>query len=334
MLFGVPDVAEREDGCLILEVCIMSPHAQTDILQRWEGNPVIILGDVPVSCSNLHNCAAVKYKGTYLLLLDIEDLKGHQVIYPARSKDGYRFTVGKEPLIHHHDIDGGSDEHKNIGVVDPRITFLEGVYYITYMVDSRAGFRLALARTNDFKTIENLGYISEPDTKAGALFPEKINGKYARLERPKEGGRIWISYSEDLTYWGSSDVLMSPRPGFWDFHRVGCAVPPFRIKSGEWMLIYYGIKNTSGGPLFRIGAAILDKDDPGLVIKRTNIPILSPRKYYERIGDINNLIYSCGAIVENNILKLYYGAAYSCICLASTSIDEIIDNCLESEKEF
>ena len=202
------------------------------------------------------------------------------------------------------------------------------------MVDSRVGFRLALAKTDDFETITHLGYISEPDIKAGALFPEKINGKYARLERPKEGGRIWISYSEDLIYWGSSEVLLSPRPGYWDFNRIGCSVPPFRINTGEWMLIYYGIKNTSSGPLFRIGVAILDKDDPSLVVKRTNIPILAPREYYERIGDINNLIFSCGAIVEGNMLKLYYGASHSCICLGTTNIDYIMENCEESEKEF
>lgn len=307
-------------------------NPKTDILQRWEGNPIIILEDLPISCSTIHNCAAVKFKDTYLLLLDIEDLKGHQVIYPARSKDGYRFTVSDKPLIQHYDIN--TPDEPTEGVVDPRITLLDGTYYITYMVDSKVGFRLALAQTKDFKTAENLGYISEPDTKAGALFPEKINGKYARLERPKEGGRIWISYSDDLVYWGSSDVVLSPRPGYWDFSRVGCAVPPFRIKTGEWMLIYYGIKDTSAGPLFRIGAALLDKDNPGEVVKRTNVPILSPRKYYERVGDLNNLVYSCGAIVEGNKLKLYYGASYSCICLATTTIDEIVANCLESEKEF
>jgi len=304
-----------------------------DILHRWEGNPLIASETLSFSCSSIHNCAAVKFKNIYILLLDVEDLKGHQLIYLAKSKDGYNFSVDKKPLIQLSDIKGGRND-ADIGVTDPRITFLAGTYYITYMVDSRVGFRLGLAKTDDFKTISHLGYISEPDTKAGALFPEKINGKYARLDRPKDGGRIWISYSEDLTYWGSSEVLLSPRAGYWDFHRVGCSVPPFRIKSGEWMLIYYGIKNTSAGPLFRIGAAILDKDNPALVTKRTNIPILSPREYYERIGDINNLIFSCGAIVEKNILKLYYGAANSCVCLATANIDDIIEHCIASEKEF
>ena len=311
----------------------MAQRNREDILHRWEGNPLISLEDLPFSCSSIHNCAAVKYNDIYLLLLDIEDLKGHQLIYLAKSKDGYNFTVDKKPLIQLSDIKGGRN-NADIGVTDPRITFLDGIYYITYMVDSRIGFRLGIAKTEDFKTVTHLGYISEPDTKAGALFPEKINGKFARLERPKEGGRIWISYSDDLIYWGASEALLSPRAGYWDFHRVGCSVPPFRIKSGEWMLIYYGIKNTSAGPLFRIGAAILDKDDPSVVVKRTNIPILSPREDYERIGDINNLIFSCGAIVEKNILKLYYGAANSCICLATTDIDYIIEHCKESEKEF
>jgi len=81
--------------------------------------------------------------------------------------------------------------------------------------------------------------------------------------------------------------------------------------------------------------AILDKDEPWNVIGRTNIPILAPREHYERIGDVPNLVFSCGAIIEpDNSIKLYYGAANSCVCLGTTTVDEIVEACNASEKEF
>ncbi len=129
-------------------------------------------------------------------------------------------------------------------------------------------------------------------------------------------------------------MVLSPRPGYWDSHRVGDAVPPIRVKDGRWLLIYYGIKDTSAGPLFRIGAVFLDSDDPARVVSRTNVPILSPRKNYERIGDVTNLIFSCGAILEDEKLLLYYGASDSCICLGTTAIDDIYQECAKSEGEF
>ena len=115
---------------------------------------------------------------------------------------------------------------------------------------------------------------------------------------------------------------------------MGDAVPPIRIKDGRWLLIYYGIKETSAGPLFRIGAVFLDADDPSRVLTRTNVPILSPRKNYERIGDVTNMIFSCGAIMDDNKLMLYYGASDSCICLGTTTIEEIDQECAISEGEF
>ena len=93
---------------------------------------------------------------------------------------------------------------ENVG--DPRITFLEDWYYIAYTGDSRYGHRLALARTKDFVSVERLGFVSQPDTKHGALFPEKVGGRYCRLERPREGGAIWLSYSDDLVYWGGTST--------------------------------------------------------------------------------------------------------------------------------
>lgn len=311
----------------------MPRKKQEDIIHRWEGNPVVTMEDLSFRASDICNAGAVKVGDTYLLLITIESLRGHKNLYLARSTDSHYFEVDDEPFIK-PSTDKAFIKHEEIGIADGRITPFEDHYYIIYTAESRHGFRLGLARTDDFENVTRLGLISEVDTKGGTLFPEKINGRYARFERPWSGSRIWISYSDDLIYWGGYEALLSPRPGYWDAGRVGDAVPPIRLKDGRWLLIYYGIKDTSSGPLFKIGAVFLDPDNPARVLARTNIPILSPRKRYERVGDIPNIVFSCGGILEGEKLLLYYGASDSCICLGSTTIHEIEQECVKSKGEF
>jgi predicted GH43/DUF377 family glycosyl hydrolase len=169
-----------------------------------------------------------------------------------------------------------------------------------------------------------MALISEPDTKNGVLFPRKIEGRYVRLERPRAGGNIWISYSEDLIHWGQWKVVMTPRHGYWDYDRIGASAPPIETDCG-WLVVYYGVRELPGGPLFRLGIAFLDIDDPARVVGRSNVPILAPRERYERIGDVGNLVFCCGALLaeDRSELLVYYGAADSCICLASLPREEI-----------
>lgn len=304
-----------------------------DIVHRWEENPLIIPEHLSFRCSDICNAGAVKIGDEYLLLVTIQSLEGFHSIYLARSADGYNFKVADEPFLSPSQ-EPSFAEYDERGVLDARIVCLEGQYYIVYDAFGPTGYRLALARTRDFTSVEHLGLISEPDTKAGALLPRKIKGKYTRLGRPWSGGSIWISYSDDLVYWGGAEVVITPRAGFWDSDRVGAATPPLEIERG-WLLIYYGIKETSAGPLFRLGAVILDRDDPARVVGRTNVPILTPREEYERIGDVPNLVFSCGAIIEaDDEVKLYYGASNSCICLGTTKVPYILQACVESDKEF
>ena len=304
-----------------------------DIIHRWEGNPIISEQNVDFPFADICNAGAVKFEGEYILLVTVENLAGDYCIHLARSGDGRRFTVEEAPVL------GKTKEepfalYEDHGVMDARVTLLEDTYYLVYNATSSRGFRLGLAKTQDFQSFERVALISEPDTKAGVLFPRKIRGQYARLERPWAGASIWVSYSDDLLYWGGYRAVMTPRGGFWDPNRIGAATPPLEIDEG-WLLIYYGIKDTSAGPLFRLGAAILEAEDPTVVKGRSNIPILSPRERYERIGDVPNLVFSCGAVIEpDREVKLYYGAANSCICLGTTGLDEVVQNCLESKEEF
>lgn len=307
--------------------------ASRDIIRRCNGNPIITMEDLAFRSADISNAGAVKMNGHYVLLITVQMPQGYSQIYLAHSSDGYTFDIDAHPLISPSD-QAPYEDHNQMGVLDARVTPLDGFYYITYDAHGRHGYRLEMSRTKDFKNIEHLGFVSQPDTKAGVLFPEKIGGKYARLERPWNGGSIWLSYSDDLKYWGWTEVVMTPRSGFWDTSRIGAATPPITIDEG-WLVIYYGVKGTSAGPLFRLGAVILDHENPARVLFRTNVPILSPREKYERVGDIPNLVFSCGAILEpNGELKLYYGASRSCICVGTTRVEYILEACRESDKEF
>ncbi|MFC1650599.1 glycoside hydrolase family 130 protein [Candidatus Latescibacterota bacterium] len=303
-----------------------------DIVHRWRGNPILTVDDLSFQCGDIRNAAAIKIDGEYILLLSIQSSEGFYCIYPARSPDGYYFIVDDKPIL-----TPSKEEqyavYEEYGVLDPRIVQVENTYYISYDAYGPHGDRLGLACTVDFKTVERLGLISAPDTKCGVLFPRKFNGKFARLERPWEGRSLWISYSDDLKYWGSAEVVMTPRGGFWDNSRIGAAAPPFEIDRG-WLSLYYGVKQTSAGPLIRIGATILEAENPSSVIARTNVPILSPREEYERIGDVPNIVYTCGAIYESDLVKIYYGAANSCICVGVAEVQDIVNACFDSESEF
>ncbi|KKK48781.1 hypothetical protein LCGC14_3141690, partial [marine sediment metagenome] len=157
-----------------------------------------------------------------------------------------------------------------------------------------------------------------------------------RLDRPIGNGvgSIWISYSPDMINWGRSEFVCGPRARYWDSYRIGASAPPIRTDHG-WLEIYHGVKMTSAGPIYRIGAVMLDGDNPAKIIGRCLAPLLSPREDYERVGDVGNVVFACGAIVEDNgEVKVYYGAADTAICVASAHIEEIIETCWEARPAY
>ncbi len=301
-----------------------------DVLHRWEGNPILELEDIPFPANAVFNGAPVKLGDEYLLLLRVEGQQGYSFFALARSDDGLHFRVEDKPALLPASK-GPFSRYESRGIEDPRATFLDGTYYVMYTAVSEFGFRIALCKTDDFRSFKRLAFISEPGNKDGVLFPEKINGQYVRLDRPigLGIGSVWISYSNDLYSWGNSKVLFSPRRGYWDSFRVGASVPPIRTEYG-WLEIYHGTKMTSAGPIYRAGAVFLDLEDPSKVLRRCQVPILSPREDYERIGDVGNVVFPCGAIVEpNGEIKIYYGAADTCIGVATTRIADLLECTIE-----
>ena len=234
----------------------MATRFGRDLVTRYEDNPLLTPDDIPFPCNTVFNAAVARHNGEYLLLLRVEDLTGRSVFALARSDDGLDFTVDDEPVMTPA-AEGEFAVYERKGIEDPRITQVDGVYYIMYTAASSLGARLALARTEDFVTFDRIALISEPDNKDGVLFPEKINGRYARLDRPMVGdmGNIWISFSDDLVHWGCARLCMPVRGEHWDSWRVGASAQPIKTEYG-WLEIYHGVRATSHGPIYRLGAAM------------------------------------------------------------------------------
>lgn len=303
----------------------MARRTGRDLFHRWEGNPVLALDDIPFRCNTVFNGTPVKLGGEYLLLMRVEGQQGYSFFALARGDNGLHFEVEPEPVLFPA-REGVFERHETRGIEDPRATFIDGSYHVMYTAVSDYGPRIALARTEDFHTFERVALVSEPGNKDGVLFPEKIGGQYVRLDRPiGQGiGSIWMSYSNDLYSWGRSRVLATPRQGYWDSYRIGASAPPIRTDEG-WLEIYHGVKMTSSGPIYRVGTLLLDLEDPSHVVARSAAPLLSPREEYERVGDVGNVVFPCGALVEpDGKVKMYYGAADTSLCVATAWLEDIL----------
>jgi predicted GH43/DUF377 family glycosyl hydrolase len=139
-------------------------------------------------------------------------------------------------------------------------------------------------------------------------------------------GTIWITYSKDLIHWGRARAIMGPEPG-WGSFKLGISAPPIRTDRG-WLTLYHGVRETASGLLYRVGAMLLDLNDPSRVIGYTSHFIFGPEELYERTGDVPNVVFPCGIILEaDNALKMYYGAADTCIAVAEAKLEDILTLC-------
>ncbi|WP_145105284.1 glycoside hydrolase family 130 protein [Botrimarina mediterranea] len=201
------------------------------------------------------------------------------------------------------------------GVEDPRITEIDGRYWITYVAVSRHGAATALASTLDFITFERHGVIFPPENKDVVLFPRKIDGKYVALNRPTAKTNfcrpeIWLSRSPDLLHWGEHQPLLSGLID-WEAERIGAGPPPIELSSG-WLVIYHGCGVSDqcvGVGEYCAGAVVLDLFDPRKVLRRSSTPVLRPIADFEREGVVPNVVFPTALIESEATLKVFYGAA-------------------------
>ena len=238
----------------------------------------------------------------------------------ARSTDGINFEIEDTPAI------SPANDYEAFGVEDPRISFIDGTYYISYVAVSPLGVTTCLASTKDFNSYKRHGVVFCPENKDVLLFPEKVDGKYYALHRPVsplfKKQEMWIAESSNLNYWGNHRCVMGPRNGFWDEAKIGAGAVPLKIDEG-WLEIYHGADRNNR---YSLGAVLLDAFQPWKVSARSEKPIFEPQADYECEGFFGNVVFTCGLLYEDDKLKIYYGAADTTICYAELPLQEVKEN--------
>jgi predicted GH43/DUF377 family glycosyl hydrolase len=304
------------------------------IVQRYENNPILTKRDIPYPVETVHNAAMAKYEGRYIMLFRAHRRNGRSVVGLAESDDGFHFTPRPQPFLTPA-TDGVFAEYEEFGVEDCRAVEIDGEFLLTYSAYSRHGVRIALAKTRDFQSVERVALISQPDMRNVVIFPEKISGRYARLDRPHSEispWAIWISYSRDLIHWGDSRVVMKPVQYHWDEMKIGPGATPIKTDRG-WLNIYHGVFPTMDGSVYRLGVALHDLNDPARIIGVGDEWILQPEDPWEVTGYVHNVVFTCGAIAEQDgMVKIYWGGADTVMCMGTAKINDLVDLCVNHSR--
>ena len=299
------------------------------LFKRYELNPILTCLDWPYPVNSVFNPGATMVNGRYLLLARVEDRRGFSHLCAARSADGLTdWEIDRQPTLAPWPE---RYPEETWGIEDPRITWIEdlGLWVVAYTAYSEAGPLVSLATTEDFVNFQRLGPVIPPEDKDAALFPVKFGGRYAMLHRPVPASstrkHIWISFSPDLKHWGDHQVLIPARiGGWWDANKIGLSSPPLQTSEG-WLILYHGVKETVGGSIYRLGLALLDSENPSRVLRRTDQWIFGPEEPYEKSGDVGNVVFPCGWMLQGNELRLYYGGADSCVAVATGRLSDVLD---------
>jgi predicted GH43/DUF377 family glycosyl hydrolase len=252
------------------------------------------------------------------------------MIWIAESSDGYEF-VPRSAAIDMPENDPGWARYTTGMIYDPRITRIEDTFYLMHAAHSGHGCRLSLIKTEDFQEFVWLGFVSETDNRNGVLFPEKVGGFYARLDRPNTGGDfgdIWISYSPDLIFWGKSECVLRNSEVRWAWTKIGPGATPIKTKQG-WLNIFHGVRTQCASHyVYSLGVALHDLENPARVVAMCKEAILHPEMEYELMGQTPSVVFTSGAVVEDDgQVKIYYGAADTVQCVATTTVERLLYAC-------
>lgn len=329
-------------------------------LNRFRGNPILS----PLPGSTWENICACNpgawYDGrkVYLLYRGGPDTDQHPIWFGlAESTDGFQFTrVSDKPVFgpSENGFDGGCVE-------DARIVKFDDTFFVTYaarmfppaaywrrkfplnafnpplppeapLVARENLTRTGLAATKDFRTWHRLGPITRADVddRDAILFPGKTGGRYAMLHRPAtwtgpkygcEHPSMWLAFGDDLLCWDEEHLLAQPVFD-WESKKIGGNAPPLLTTAG-WLTLYHGVDRHH---VYRVGAMLLDRDDPRKILARTPRPILEPELKCERIGLVPNVVFPCGNVVIGDELFVYYGGADRVCCVATCKLGDLLDH--------
>ncbi len=236
----------------------------------------------------------------------------------AHSEDGVHFTTDPHPWV------PPRPPFESFGMEDARITQIGDTFYVNYTSVSPHGIATSLISTTDFVRLRREGMMFPPANRDVTLFPKQINGFYVCYHRPMPGmfGKmsIWMATSPDMQHWGNHQIVLESRTSNWDSGRVGGGAPPIWTEAG-WLSIYHA---ADAQDRYCLGAFLTPHDEPGRIIARSRDAILRPQAPYEVDGFFRNVVFTCGAVLAGDILRVYYGAADERLALAEVSLDELL----------
>ncbi|EMS70671.1 glycosylase [Ruminiclostridium cellobioparum] len=333
-------------------------------ITRCKANPIVSPGIYDWRRAAVFNPGVVFHNNKfYMYERAAGSLKPFQTcIGLLESGDGINFSpVSDKPVF-----TAGMLGFKGGSVEDARVVKIEGVFYMCYALQpyefdcwptgrgvpdyftgNYPGWkegntepmltRSGIAVSEDGVNFKQLCYTTpaEIDDRDNALFPEKIGGRFALLRRPmqyvgKEYGTdipgIWISYSDDLQKWSEPELIAVAENFGWEGTKIGAAATPVKTEKG-WLVLYHGVDANS---IYRVGAMLLELENPGKVIARSAEPIMEPQEYYEKYGlVIPNTVFPTANIVKDGLLYIYYGCCDTCISLATVPLGELLDHLLK-----
>lgn len=314
-------------------------------VRRSAANPILTPADVPYPASLVFNPGVAKVGDRYLMVFrnDVAEAPGvpdfvETNLGLARSDDGVRWTVAPQPCL-------TMRTEEVVRVYDPRLVVLDGRAYLTVAVETRHGLRGGILATDDFERFDPVD-LTVPDNRNLALFPERVAGRFLRLERPfpvyGRGGEhrfdIWLSRSPDLVHWGEAQVLLAVEDVPFANAKIGPGPPPVRTERG-WLAVFHAVdvdpaRGRNGWePAWRkrytAGVMLLDLEDPSRVVGLAREPILVPEAAYETAGGFrNDVVFVSGMVLEpDGEVKLYYGAADHVVALATARLDDLLAAC-------
>ena len=296
---------------------------------RYSGNPIIGRDGNKIS-NSVFNSAVVRFEDGFAGVFRCDSRSISMDIFVGKSKDGINWEIEDEPIK----FEGAEEEIlKREYRYDPRVCFIEDRYYVTWC-NGYHGPTIGVAYTFDFKKFVQLENAFLPFNRNGVLFPRKINGLYMMLNRPSDNGHtpfgdIFISQSKDMEFWGRHRHVMGTIKddiSAWQSTKIGPGPIPIETDEG-WLMIYHGVINTCNGFVYRMGAALLDLDEPWKVIARSKNYILAPWEQYECMGDVPNVVFPCAALhdKESGKIAIYYGCADTVTGLAFTTVERLLD---------
>lgn len=305
------------------------------LFTRSSLNPILTATDRWWESRSVFNPGAAVVDGRVALVYRAVGGDGLSRFGLAWSRDGEHIDERSELPFYEAALD---DPYARLGVEDPRITPLDGQYYLTYCkasVDTAdtpplywetAPFRVrtGIGLTRDFQSMAEVStLLPQANTKDGVLFPERIGGKYAALAR--EFPNIQYLTSPDLHEWSEPVTVLKRIPGTWEGERIGAGPPPIRTPWG-WLLLYHGneyLRMPANQRMYCMGLALLDPNDPTTVLYRHPEPIFRPEAPYEIAGPVGNVVFGTSIVELGDHLFLYYGAGDGVIGVATAHREDL-----------